>query len=129
MKEYKVFIWIGIFMVIVVLGLIWLAAQSSNDNLPTAELNEEGVTLFYGKECPHCIELDKFIKENNIEEKVTFDNLEVWHDKGNAKLMEVAATKCELDLDSIGVPFLFAKGECYIGGPDVEEFFKKEAGI
>jgi glutaredoxin len=129
MKEYKVFLWVGIFMVIVVFGLIWLANQSTQSNEQTNDLDENGITLFYGAECPHCKDVEKYIEENDIKNKVVFNNLEVWQNKDNATLMKKAATACELDLDSIGVPFLFGKGQCYIGAPDVQEFFKEEANI
>ncbi|XLQ20717.1 MAG: glutaredoxin family protein [Candidatus Moraniibacteriota bacterium] len=130
MKEYKMFIWVGIFMVFAVGGLVWLAGQSEDivaeDKI---ELNMDGITLFYGDGCPHCEDVDKFNEENAIKNKVVFDELEVWKNKENADLLEEAATICEFDLDTIGVPFLFSDNECYIGGPDVQEFFKKEAGL
>jgi len=55
--------------------------------------------------------------------------LEVWKDKENAKLMNDAAKICELNLEKIGVPFLFAEGKCYVGGPDVQNFFKEKARL
>ena len=130
MKEYKVFIWIGVFMVFVVGGLVWLAGQGEDIEIKDEiELNKDGITLFYGDGCPHCEDVERFNEENDIKSKVIFEELEVWKDKENAELMKDAAKICELDLEKIGVPFLFAKDKCYIGGPDVEEFFKEEAGL
>jgi len=130
MKKYKAFIWVGVFMIFVVGGLIWLAGQGEDVEMNSSrKLNQEGVTLFYGNGCPHCEDVEKFNKENDIKSKVVFEELEVWKNKENAKIMKDAAKICELDLEKIGVPFLFAKGKCYIGDPDVEKFFKEEAGL
>jgi len=128
MKEYKVFIWIGVFMIFVVCGLVWLAGQNEDvDMESTKKLNEEGITLFYGDGCPHCEDVERFNEENDIKNKVIFEELEVWKDKENAKLMNDAAKICELNLEKIGVPFLFADGKCYVGSPEVQNFFGEKA--
>lgn len=88
-----------------------------------------GVTYFFGQECPHCVDVMEFLEENRIAEKVQFEKKEVWHDKDNQQAMLAAAKVCRLDEKSLGVPFLFADGQCYIGGPDVEGYFKQAAGI
>ena len=45
------------------------------------------ITMFYGKECPHCHVMlplaDRLAKEG----KVKIDKLEVWHDDANAERM------------------------------------------
>lgn len=88
-----------------------------------------GVTYFFGAECPHCVDVAKFLEDNKVAEKMEFEKKEVWHDKNNQQAMLAAAKVCQLDPDSIGVPFVFADGKCYIGGPDVEGYFKQAAGI
>jgi glutaredoxin len=85
--------------------------------------------LFYGNECPHCKDLEKFIEQNNIAEKVKFDYLEVWHSKANSRIMMEKAKECEISQDRLGVPFLYVKGKCFIGGPEVEKFFRQEVGM
>ncbi len=130
MKEYKVFIWVGVFMILVTGGLIWLAGQSEDISVSESkELSREGITLFYGDGCPHCEDVEKYIEENNITNKVEFVSLEIWENKSNAKIMEEAAIICELDLEKIGVPFLFDGSVCYVGGPDVQDFFKDKAEL
>ena len=119
--------------VVVVGGLSFWAygqpIQPSGGATGSADTSEPaGVTYFYGQECPHCQDVAKFLEENKIAEKVKFEKKEVWHDKNNQQAMLAAAKACRLDEKSLGVPFLFADGQCYIGGPDVEGYFKKAAG-
>ncbi len=87
------------------------------------------VVYYYGRECPHCEEVAEFLGDNDIYSKVDFAKKEVWHNKDNGKELMEAAQKCGIDPNDIGVPFLFADGKCFIGGPDVTNYFKEKAGI
>lgn len=87
------------------------------------------IVYFYGKECSHCKDLEKFLSENSIYEKVPFAKKEVWYNKKNARDMESRAKECGLEKEKLGVPFLFSEGKCFVGGPDVEKFFREKAGI
>ncbi len=85
------------------------------------------ILFFYGKECSHCIETEKFLMDNKISEKVKFDSLEVWYNKKNAALLETKALECGLKEEEIGVPFLYSNGQCLIGSSDIEKFFTDKA--
>jgi glutaredoxin len=89
-----------------------------------------GIVLFYGQGCPHCADVEKFISQNNIDQKVKITRLEVWYNKSNAALLSQVAQKCGIAGDSVGVPFLYAgNGKCYVGEVDVPNFLKIQAGI
>lgn len=90
---------------------------------------DASVVLYYGTECPHCKDVEAFIDENGIEGKVSFLRKEVWHDRANAAEMLSRAESCGIGRDQAGVPFLFADGQCYVGTPDVEGYFREKAGI
>lgn len=87
------------------------------------------IILFYGRECPHCQEVEKFLTDNKIADELKFEQMEVWHNNKNADLLRQKAKQCGIGEDKIGVPFLYAKEKCYIGTPDVEKFFKYESGL
>lgn len=87
------------------------------------------IILFYGRECPHCQEVEKFLTDNKIADELKFEQAEVWHNKENADLLRQKARQCGIDEDKIGVPFLYVKEKCYVGTPDVENFFKYESGL
>lgn len=51
---------------------------------------------FYGQECPHCKDMIPLIKKIEKELNVKITQLEVWHNKENAKLLkELTGESCE----------------------------------
>jgi len=90
----------------------------------------EGIVLFFGQDCPHCKLVDEFVAQNNIKEKVSFTELEVWNNKSNAKLLVDVAVKCKQDITKgVGVPFLYDGQNCLVGDVDIINFFRTKAGI
>jgi len=43
---------------------------------------------FYGRECPHCINMEPLVKQLEQEANVKVERLEVWHNAENAKKMD-----------------------------------------
>ncbi|MFA6973322.1 MAG: hypothetical protein WC238_01100 [Parcubacteria group bacterium] len=123
-KQMKIFL--TFVAAVVVLGgvLGWFMFKQS----PTATVTADTI-LFYGEECPHCKDVDKFLADNKIADKVRYDSVEVWHNKDNAALMLQKAKECGLAEDAVGVPFAWSEGKCFIGTPDVEALFKEKAGL
>jgi hypothetical protein len=82
------------------------------------------VILFYGDGCPHCAIVDKYIKDNNIEAKFQFVKKEVFYNTSSAEFLGQKAQACGLDLNSIGVPFLWngPEGKYFIGDQEIKCF-------
>lgn len=63
------------------------------------------ITLFYGKECPHCHIMLPLAEQLSKEEKVKIIKLEVWHNKKNAdkmrKFQKIITAACS---GALGVP-------------------------
>ncbi len=133
MKKRNLIVSLFLAGIIVVAIIIWGTNQP--EKLPTAPSfaqagnDQSDVVLYFGQECPHCKDVDKFIVDNQIEQKVIFAEREVWHNVDNQAEMDEKIMECALDKNKVGVPFLFIRGKCYIGVADVEKQFKKEAGI
>lgn len=87
------------------------------------------VVYYYGRECPHCEKVAEFLDDNDIYNKVDFAKKEVWHNKENGKNLMIDAQKCGINPSSVGVPFLFSDGKCFIGDVDVINYFKEKANI
>lgn len=87
-----------------------------------------GIILFYGNGCPHCKNVDEYIMEGGVREKVQFQSLEVFNNKDNAGLLVELAKKCGMDSQQIMVPFLWngASSACIIGDSDVIDFFRSK---
>ena len=111
-----------------------IVEEGAAENAPDGQADvpadaPSGVVYYYGKECPHCHDVLEFIEENDITSKVEFEKKETWHDEGNnAELVERAAI-CGYAPNQIGVPFLYADGECFIGTPNVTGYLSEQAGI
>ena len=116
------------FIVALSIGLWFWSSKSNriNENQEATPITSD-ILFFYGKECSHCVETEKFLSNNNIAEKVKFDSLEVWYNKKNAALLQEKALECSLKKEEIGVPFLYSNGKCLIGSPDIENFFQDKA--
>ena len=115
-------------LLLLAVGLwFWGSASQKTSSVPTPVATD--IIFFFGQECPHCQDVEKFVSANKISDKVKFDSLEVWHNSANADLMLQKAGECGISKDSVGVPLLYSKGKCYIGTPEVENFFKQAAGI
>ena len=130
-KFYAIFaVGVAIIASLIFWGLKQPAKAPTIENNIAAAINANAdIILFYGKECPHCQEVEKFLTDNKIADKVQFESAEVWHNTANAGLLAQKAQACNIPKEQQGVPFLWAKGECFIGTPDVENFFKQAAGI
>jgi glutaredoxin len=113
---------------IVLIAVLWILISHQEKNSQATPITKD-IILFYGKECPHCQDVEKFIEENKIMEKVGFDSVEVWHNQANSEVMMEKAKECGLSQENLGVPFVWARGKCFMGGPESEKFFRQEAGM
>ncbi len=120
-------------LIVVLAGFLFWAFQGglfAGHSTVTATPLPAGIVLFYGQGCPHCEDVEKFITENKIEDKVKISRLEVWYNKNNQATLAQVVKMCNIKGDSVGVPFLYdGNGKCYIGEVDVPNFLKTAAGI
>jgi len=109
--------------------VILLKNKESNlpNNIQENQLTEESqIILYYGDGCPHCAIVEEYIKENKIQDKLSFIQKEVYYNQGNAKELEEKAKICGMPTDSIGVPFLWDGEKCLVGDADIINFFKQK---
>jgi hypothetical protein len=112
---------------VIIAGGLWFWAQKDQKSTDNKPINRDAqLILFYGAECPHCKELEKFIADNGIRSQVNFEELEVYHNKDNSNFLLEKTKECGIDEKSIGVPFFYARGKCLEGVPEIEDFLKKQ---
>lgn len=85
------------------------------------------IVLYYGDGCPHCANVEKYLQDNDIKNKISFEEKEVYKNKDNAEQMAEDASYCDIDVESFGVPFLWADGKCLMGDEDIIAFFKQKS--
>ena len=123
---------ITIIFILVIIGLLsFVVLGSKNKNNGTIQpknkqnisetiaIDEKTPVFFYGNTCPHCADVEAWMKENKVEEKITIIKKEVYDNRQNSQELTEAAKNCGLPIDSIGVPFLYVEGKCLVGTPDI----------
>jgi glutaredoxin len=126
---------ITLLVVILIAGLLSLVVIVSNNKEKQAaeqkieDLKQSDPIFYYGNTCPHCEIVEEWFKANQVEEKMTFAKKEVYDNRANALELNEVAKGCGLDTSSIGVPFLYADGQCLIGSPDIISYFSTKLGI
>jgi len=131
-------------VVLIIIGLLSvmvLGSKNKNVQFNIIQSNQEGsltpkptsnnnsLIFYYGNTCPHCKEIEEWIKDNKIEEKIDMIKKEVYDNHENAQELSLAAQNCKLDTNNIGVPFLYAENKCYVGKPDIVSYLSQKAGL
>ncbi|MFA6004897.1 MAG: hypothetical protein WC775_00225 [Patescibacteria group bacterium] len=127
MDKKKLFI--GILISVFILGatsIVYLISQKS-PTTDTGKLDKNALIYFYGTTCPHCTELSKYLTEQGIDKKVSYQKLEVYENKENQALLQEAVDVCKFDVSKgVGVPFIFDKGNCYVGTEEAKKIFNEK---
>ena len=89
--------------------------------------------LFYGNGCPHCAQVEKYVKDNGIDKKMDIDMKEIYFNRNNLADLQMYLEKLNLDTHQIGVPFLVInnKNECsYVNGSQaIIDFFQAKLAM
>lgn len=119
-----------LFIVVLIFSFFALPQEKNknqtNETTATENQSSDQIILFYGDGCPHCKIVEEYINENNIQNKISFAQKEVYYNQNNAKELEAKAKICGLPTNSIGVPFLWNGEKCLIGDQDIINFFKQK---
>ena len=108
-----------------------IPVQSSQESSLTTKstVNDNSPIFFYGNTCPHCKDVEEWMENNKIEDKLEIIKKEVYDNRENAQELSLAAQKCGLDANNISVPFLYAENKCLIGTPDIVNYLSQKAGL
>lgn len=111
---------------IVTLAVVFLSGCTfGKDKSSVAPVEDNSpLIFFYGEECPHCKNVEKFFEENKVAEKIQFSQREVYHNEANSALLLEKAEACKIAADGVGVPFLWNNGECIVGDESIINFFR-----
>jgi len=82
--------------------------------------------LYFGDTCPHCENVEKYIKDNGIDGKIEILRKEVYRNQKNAREMAKKAEQCGLPTGEIGVPFLWDNGQCVLGDQPIIDYLGKK---
>lgn len=131
--DKKVIITVLVFsLMIIILG--WILVGSLEKKREEREKDvklpsKDSIVYYYGITCPHCKEVEEWLKKNKIEEKIKIEKKEVWNNQDNALELQKVVESCNLNPANVGVPFLYADGKCFMGTPDVIKVLETKSKI
>lgn len=120
MKQ-KIIISAALVILVVAFSFFLLRKETEPTGFETQPSEE--IILYFGEGCQHCAVVEKFISENEVEEKIAFSRKEIYKNPDNARELEEKAEICGLPKNTIGVPFLWDGERCYMGDREIIEFF------
>ena len=119
-----------LFIIVTVIALFAFSKEAPNSEELTesaqTKTTPSGIVLFYGIGCPYCEQVDAYITEQDITEKVSFERKEVYYNKENADELASLVSICGLPTNKVGVPFLWDGEYCFVGMPDIVNFFDEK---
>ena len=103
--------------------------ETDNSDKETSEVLAENVKkidadiFYWGSTCPYCHDVQEWMEENDVEEKIEILSKEVYNNEANSRELTARAESCGMDTQRIGVPFLYTlDGECLVGSPNIIEY-------
>lgn len=124
MKKNVIFPLIIAVAAVLVIGLFVVLFK-----LKTPTISNDTMVFFYSDTCPHCANVEGFFAANAVEQKTSFEKLNVHNSTENAKLFSERATQCGIAKEDLGVPLLWTGTECIGGDQPIIDYFKTKLGI
>lgn len=119
-----------IVIILIIIVFIFVGKKIAQVALPDYPDDQADLVLYWGKGCPHCENVKKYIRENNLDDKLKIAYREVYYDNGNQTKLEETVKLCpEVDISQgIGVPLSFDPKEkkCILGDTPVIEWLKNK---
>ncbi len=103
------------------------ATSTSIDQVAEVPAAEDGIIIYYGVTCPHCKDVDEWIEREQAEQLLGIEQKEVYENRDNATELTQVAISCGFDTQrGVGVPFMYANGDCYIGKIEIVDYLEEQ---
>ncbi len=96
-------------------------SMETKDNMEKSK-----ITFYSGDNCPECINVEKYLTDNNVKDKLAFEEKNINKNQSDSEQMAEDALQCDVEVESFDVPFLWADGTCYLGEKDIINFFEQK---
>ncbi|NTU66976.1 MAG: hypothetical protein HGB08_03570 [Candidatus Moranbacteria bacterium] len=129
MKKGIIYVLYALIVLIALAGAVmgWNHYRLEKARNASPAVDNAKIILFYGSTCPHCKVVEDYLANNDVRNKISFSEKEVYGSQADARLMMDRQTACGIGKDEIGaVPFLWTKDKCYFGQEEIIQFFKDQ---
>lgn len=99
-----------------VIGILFVSVFLADNVLA----QDNKAILYYGNGCPHCAEVEDFIKNNSFD--FSIEQKEIYQNRVNAEEFNRVCAAEGISLMNRGVPFLYAEQECFIGDQQIIDY-------
>ena len=108
-------------------GLYYISIQQNNI------LNSKDIYYMYTDECPNCLIVKQWMSDVNFTDRLGLLNIDIiklgMDNSTNIPYFNRATKECQLPLASVGVPFVFHNGSCFIGRIEVIDYLNRTIGL
>lgn len=112
-----------IIALVIIVVLIGAGFLFFNKSQPASQLDGRTI-LFFRPDCVHCQNVEKYITDNKVDNKITMEKLDVSNDQTNVNLLLKKASFCKIDTSrGVPIPFLWVNNTCIIGDQDIIKYF------
>jgi glutaredoxin len=146
MQNKKILTLISLLTIIILMGAIVITGGAFQENEAnnntgdksvlsnsTTESNfdvgEETIVIFSSLACSFCKDVEEWVEENKADEMLDLQIKEVSQNQQYADQLTQAAIDCGIDSRRVGVPFMYAHGECFIGKIDIIEYLQLQLSV
>ena len=109
-------------IVILVVSIVFLKKSAQ----APVELNDQELTLYVSKTCPHCRNVEDFIEKNGIKEKISFSQKEISQSIANAREFSARGAVCQISPNQLGVPLFWNGEKCLMGDQEIIQYFSSQ---
>jgi hypothetical protein len=124
MKKKLIFLLLGLVVMVIIFIIVFLSFidKNQNDILLSDLSDESSILLFTGETCPHCKDVETYIYNNNLLDKLDLSILEVYYNVNNAQIFEKKFNQCLLQPRIYGVPLLWHNQNCILGPVEIVNY-------
>ncbi len=83
------------------------------------------LSLYFRPDCPHCINVEKFITNNGLDKKYDIEMKNIDLSGQYANELMARSQLCGISAETLGVPLLYDSGDCYMGEEEIIDYFRK----
>lgn len=129
-RQTKVRIGVAIYIIIV---LLILGGTFYISNLSASILDRNTIYYMYTDECSNCQIVKQWMIDNDFDYRINLFEIPIskldMNDDINIQYFNKATKECELVSSSVGVPFIFHNGSCFVGRIEVMDHLNRSINI
>ncbi len=150
MNKKIIFTFVSLTIVAGLMSAIVLSSHFQNSRVNVSESNNNNITdnsvltpssdrqdlnndqqdldaiYYYTQVCPFCEDVAAWMNENDVDNKLNIPRRDVGQSEALSQELTKKAAECGLEPNQIGVPFLYAEEQCFIGAPDIINYLESE---